>query len=145
MADVRFEIVIERPLDEVFAVLTDPEKTAAWSSSTEEERWLTPPPHGVGSRRVAVTRILGRLTENEAEVVAFEPDRSWTLRSVRGPAFETSAEFSEVATGTRVMWRWRFGRGSVSSRLMRPFVPLFRRRFDADLARLKEYMEQGTL
>jgi uncharacterized protein YndB with AHSA1/START domain len=49
MTEARAAIVIARPLEDVFAVLTDAEKTPAWSASAVEERWLTPPPVGVGS------------------------------------------------------------------------------------------------
>jgi len=42
VADARFSFTVARPLEEVFAVLTDPEKTPKWSAPAVEERWLTP-------------------------------------------------------------------------------------------------------
>jgi uncharacterized protein YndB with AHSA1/START domain len=140
---IDFDIIIDRSVDDVFAVLTDPERTPTWSASAEEERWITPPPHGLGSRRMAVTRSLGRRRENEAEVIAFEPGRAWTMRSVRGPAFEATARFGEVGTGTRVEWTWTFS--GAGGALMRVFAPVFRQRFGADLETLKEMMERGDL
>lgn len=145
MADVSFSTVIQRPLEEVFEVLTDPEATPRWSRSTVEEEWLTPPPRGVGSRRRAVGQAFGRRSVNVAEVVAFEPNRSWTLRSVQGPSFETSALFTPEDGGTRVDWTWSFA----FTGLLRPAGPLvaaiFGRAFARDLENLKSMMERGEL
>jgi uncharacterized membrane protein len=145
MAPIRIEVTIARPLDEVFAVLTDPTLTPRWSANAVSERWLTPPPHGVGSRREAVTRGLGRRMTNVAEVVAFEPGRSWTLRSVSGAAFEASASFAPEGEGTRVVWTWTLGRPGWQRLAMAPFGPMFRRTIAADLARLKSMLESGEL
>ena len=60
MADARFTFTISRPLEEVFAVLTDPEKTPKWSAPAVEEHWITPGPPTIGSRRLAVTQLMGR-------------------------------------------------------------------------------------
>ena len=86
MADGNATITIARPLDDVWAVLTDPEKSPIWSAPTIEEHWLTPPPHGLGSRRRAVNRGFGRTQTNDAEVTAYDPKRSWTMTSVVRPA-----------------------------------------------------------
>jgi hypothetical protein len=145
MAPIRFELTIARSLDDVFAVLTDPTLTPRWSANAVSERWLTPPPHGVGSRREAVTKGLGRRMTNVAEVVAFEPGRSWTLRSVSGPGFEASASFAPEGDGTRVVWTWWLGRSRWQRLAMTPVVPVFRRSLGADLARLKAMLESGEL
>ena len=47
MTEAHAAVVIARPLEAVFAVLTDAEQTPAWSASAVEERWLTPPPVGI--------------------------------------------------------------------------------------------------
>ena len=85
MAKAEVSVTIDRPLEDVFAVLTDVEKSATWSAPTVEEHWTTPGPVGVGSRRHAVTRYLGRRAENDAEVSEFEPNRKWTMCSLSGP------------------------------------------------------------
>ncbi len=145
MAEARATITIARPLDEVWAVLTDPEKSTVWSTPTIEEHWLTPPPHGLGSRRRAVNRAFGRTTTNDAEVTAYERGRSWTMTSVSGPRFVTTAVFEPVDGGTQVDFTWSLK----LSAGQRPFEPIFMRvfmgQFTKDLARLKELMESGRL
>jgi uncharacterized protein YndB with AHSA1/START domain len=138
-------IVIVRPLEDVFAVLTDPEKTPLWSAPAVEERWLTPPPIGVGSRRLAVTSGLGRRMENVAEVTAYEPGRGWTMASVSGPRFVARAAFATVDEGTRIDFTWTFALTG-AMRLAEPVVVwAFMRQFKQDLARLRSMMEGGRL
>lgn len=145
MGESQASVVIRRPLEDVWAVLTDAEKTPAWSASAVEEHWLTPPPHGVGSRRRAVTTGFGRRSTNDAEVTAYEPNRSWTMTSISGPRFVASAVFEAVDGGTRVDWTWLFDlQGPL--RLVQPIVVrAFAGQFAKDLARLKELMESGRL
>jgi|SRR5438105_3727907 len=145
MADARFTFTISRPLEEVFAVLTDPEKTPKWSAPAVEEHWITPGPPTIGSRRLAVTQLMGRRSQNVAEVTAFEPNRMWEMKSVSGPPLVVRAIFAPVDGGTQVDWTWSILlRGP-----MRPFGPivawLFGRLFAKDLVRLKRMMETGEL
>jgi uncharacterized protein YndB with AHSA1/START domain len=145
MAKAEVTATINRPIEDVFAVLTDPEKTATWSSNAVEEHWTTPGPVAVGSRRRAVTRFLGRRAENEAEVTQLEPNRKWTLRSVSGTPWEVSATFEPVEGGTRVDWIWSFGFGGLLKLLDPLMVGVLRRMSARDLARLKDMMERGAL
>ena len=145
MTEGHAAIVIARPLEDVFAVLTDPEKTPLWSAPAVEERWLTPPPIGVGSRRLAVTSGLGRRMENVAEVTAYEPGRGWTMTSVSGPRFVATAAFATVDEGTRIDFTWTFALTG-ASRLVEPVVVrVFMRQFKQDLASLRSMMESGRL
>lgn len=145
MAESRATITISRPIDDVWAVLTDPEKAPIWSTPTVEEHWLTPPPHGLGSRRRAVNRALGRTQTNDAEVTAYEPGRSWTMTSVSGPRFVATAAFEPVDGGTTVDFGWSFKFGA-GQRLLEPiFLRFFMGQFTKDLARLKDLMESGRL
>jgi uncharacterized protein YndB with AHSA1/START domain len=145
MAEAQLSVTIPRPLGEVFGVLTDPTNTPKWSAPAVEERWITPGPPTIGSRRLAVTQLMGRRTENIAEVTALEPNRLWEMRSVSGPPFVVRAIFAPVEGGTRVDWTWSFRLQGP----MRPFGPLvawvFGRVFAKDLVRLKRMMEMGEL
>jgi uncharacterized protein YndB with AHSA1/START domain len=72
-------ITIDRPIADVFGVITDVEQTGRWFPGDVEEHWTSPEPHGVGSTRHAVVTVLGRRTENDAVVTAYDPGvtRSW--------------------------------------------------------------------
>jgi len=145
MADARFSFTIARPLEEVFAVLTDPEKTPKWSAPAVEEHWTTPGPPTIGSRRLAVTQLMGRRSQNIAEVTAYEPNRMWEMKSVSGPRWVARAEFARTDGGTRVDWTWNFDlRGPM--RVVAPLVTwLVGRQLTKDFAQLKRMMETGEL
>jgi uncharacterized protein YndB with AHSA1/START domain len=66
-------ITIDRSVEDVFAVLTDVEKSGIWFPGDGEEHWTSRPPHGVGSTRHAVVRMRGRTTENDAVVTEYDP------------------------------------------------------------------------
>jgi uncharacterized protein YndB with AHSA1/START domain len=147
MAQLPLAITIDRPVADVFRVLTTPEDTPKWSSSAVEEALTSPGPVGVGSTRRAVVRSFGgRTTTNETIVTEFEPNRRVAMRTISAPVpFEAAWSFSAVAGGTRVDWTWSFG-FSGPLRLLAPvFGSYFRRTLQKDLDRLKWMMEAGEL
>jgi uncharacterized protein YndB with AHSA1/START domain len=147
MADVRVAVTIERPVADVFRVLSTPEITPRWSSNAIEEHTTTPGPPGIGSRRRAKVRRLGGGTlENEIEVTEFEPERRIAVKSIESIVpFTSSWTFTSVGEGTKVDWSWDFDLPA----WLRPFRWLIRmafaRGFQRDLARLKSMMESGEL
>jgi hypothetical protein len=136
-------ITIQRPIEDVFAVLTDVTLTGRWFPLRVEERWLTPPPHGVGSVRRARVTALGRFGENDAVVTAHEPPRLAAIRgtSPRSP-FEATLRFAPVDAGTRVDVE-------IEMRMPRPIAWLVGRWYggmwDRGLVNLKRMMEAGEL
>ena len=79
MASVVNSITIDRPIEDVFAVVTDVTKTGRWFPADVEEYWTTPPPHGVGSVRHAIVTVGGRRAENDATVTEFDPPHRGVL------------------------------------------------------------------
>lgn len=63
---VHSSIVINRPIGDVFAVLTNVENTGKWFPGDVKEWWTSPPPHGVGSTRRARVKMGLMSTENDA-------------------------------------------------------------------------------
>ena len=147
MAKVEFSIAIDRPVADVYRVLSTPELTPRWSTYAIEEHFTTPGPLALGSRRRAtVRRFGGGTTQNEIEVTAIEPGRRLAVRSVEAPVpFTSSWVFTPVDGGTTVDWTWDFALPG----WLRMFDPLmgafFARALRPDLARLKAMMEAGEL
>lgn len=137
---------IQRPINDVFAVLTDVTLTGRWYPAQVEEWWTTPPPHGIGSVRRARVRVLGRATENDAVVTAYDPPRHAALRGLsRSAPFEATLDFATVEDGTRVEVTTAFDlRGPM--RLIGPlFIGPYDRGWERGLANLKRMMESGEL
>jgi uncharacterized protein YndB with AHSA1/START domain len=137
--------VIRRPIAEVFAVLTDVERTSSWFPGDVREHWTSPPPHGVGSTRHASVRMLGRRSDNDAIVTAFDPPHRAEMRGTTpGMEFVAGLAFKEVDGGTRVDVKVDLpGRG-----LRRAVMPLFaawyERQWRRGLATLARTMESGA-
>jgi uncharacterized protein YndB with AHSA1/START domain len=146
-ASTTMTVTIARPVEDVFAVLSDVEKVARWSSNTIEETLLTPGPLRKGSRRRAVIRgFAGRTMENEAEMIEFEPNRRMVVKVLNAPVpAQIVIEFTPVDGGTRLDWT-----GIVSPRgILAPTAGLiarfYRLAFEKDLRNLKALMDSGKL
>ena len=139
-------IVIDRPIEDVFAVLTNVELTGRWFPARVVEWWTSPPPHGVGSTRRARVRVLGRATENDAVVTAYDPPRLAAMKGISTSApFEATLAFEPTPEGTRVDVATTFHlKGAM--RLIGPiFIGPYERGWDRGLATLKRMMEAGEL
>ncbi len=147
MTTAAMSVTINRPVADVFRVLTTPEDTPKWSSSAVEEQLTSPGPVGVGSTRRAVVRSFGgRTTTNEAIVTVFEPNRRVAMRTISAPVpFEAAWSFTALPDGTRVDWTWSFDLKGVARLFGPAFAVYFQRSLQGDLARLKQMMETGEL
>ncbi|HEU4671350.1 MAG TPA: SRPBCC family protein [Candidatus Limnocylindrales bacterium] len=142
----RHVVEIERPIEDVFAVLTDVTLTGRWYPGAVEEWWVTPPPVGVGSVRRARIRLLGRATENDAVVTEFRPPLLAAMKGMPPLApFEIELRLASIGGGTHVDVGSTFQlRGPI--RLIGPlFIDRYERGWDRGLANLKRMMEAGEL
>lgn len=140
----RFEgsFVIERPVEAVFAYLTDLQNDAAWRNEWVDASRLTDGPLGVGCRFRLVGSILGRRFDVDYETTEYEPNVRSAWKGTSGPMplnFERAFEPVEGGTRVRVVYE-----ASVPW-LLRPFTPLLgragRRALDGDLPALKAILE----
>src|SRR4029079_14454228 len=77
---VRSSIVINRPIEDVFAALTNVENTGEWFPRNVQEWWTSAPPHGVGSTRRARVKMGFLTTENAAVATVYEPPNRAVMR-----------------------------------------------------------------
>jgi uncharacterized protein YndB with AHSA1/START domain len=139
-------VEIQRPVDEVFAVLTDVTLTGRWYPAQVEEWWTTPPPHGVGSVRRARVTMMGRATENDAVVTEHDPPRRAAMKGISSIApFEVTLVFEPIEGGTRVDVVSTFHLSGVMRWVGPLFIGPYERGWDRGLANLKRMMEAGEL
>jgi uncharacterized membrane protein len=74
-------VEIDRPPEEVFAVISDFSRNPEWQKGMKSARWTSEPPARVGSTYEQVARFLGRDVVTIFEVTAHEPGRSVTIES----------------------------------------------------------------
>ena len=149
LAGIDCSVVIQRPVEDVFRVLTDPTQAPKWSKQSIEGELLTEGPPRVGSRRRAVVKgFAGRTMESVFEVTELEPPRAVALRQVSaswGGDGRTRYTFTPVDGGTRVDWHWDLQPGGVFRVLRGPMMAVMRPMFQGDLENLKRMMEAGEL
>ena len=146
MSSITNRITIRRPIEDVFAVLTDVEKTGLWFPGDVEEHWTSPPPHGLGSTRRAVVRMGGRLTENDAVVTEYDPPNRAAMKGIgAGAPFVATLSFARAADGTQVTVTTQFLFQGLMRVIGPPFAVWYARSWNRGLRTLKSMMEAGEL
>ena len=141
---MRFEhdVIIDRPPDAVFAVLTDPDRLAEWQPTTVEVRRSAAGPLSRGERFQEVHKAMGRRLESTFEVADYEPGRRFTLHAVDGPMLlDGHWDLAAADGGTRLHF---VGEGPVKGPMKLFEGPLSRsldKRFRGYHATLKRLVE----
>jgi uncharacterized protein YndB with AHSA1/START domain len=142
----RHVVEIKRPIEDVFAVLTDVTLTGRWYPAQVEEWWTTPPPHGVGSVRRARVLVMGRGVENEAVVTEHDPPHRAAMKGLSSSApFEVKLNVEPILGGTRVEVDSVFHLRGLMRVIGPMFVKNYERGWERGLASLKRMMEAGEL
>ncbi len=141
----RVSVLIERPLDEVFAFVEDARNRPRWDDSVETEELTSPEPIGVGSTVRTTLRSMGREYQYTWEVTEHLPPTRMTIESTSGPfpttlAFELGERDGASAVAFAVT-----GRPSGPLRLFEPLIARgTQKNLDRGFARLKQLLETGT-
>src|SRR5438874_1982836 len=101
MIKVETSIIINRPIEEVFAYVSDFRNAARWQAGVVEVRQTPESPTGKGTQVTFVRRFLGRKIEGISEVVEYEPPTKHTFQSTSGLPITVSRIFEPTAEGTK--------------------------------------------
>jgi uncharacterized protein YndB with AHSA1/START domain len=103
MVEVESSVLIDRPLPEVFAYVTNFENDPNWIKEAVESKKTSPGPVGVGTTFSNTVQFLGRRFENRFEVVEYEPNQKLVAKILSGPIlFEMTETFERVNGSTRL-------------------------------------------
>jgi uncharacterized membrane protein len=144
VVDVRTEIEIDRPRDEVAAYASNPDNAMAWYEHIKDVEWSTAKRLQVGSRIVFVARFLGRRIDYVYEVKALDPGERFVMATAEGPfPMETTYAWEDTEDGGTKMFLRNRGQPSGFSRITAPLlVGAMRRANRKDLKRLKAVLER---
>jgi uncharacterized membrane protein len=142
MGAFEMSIVINRPVEEVFAFLSNLENEVKWRREWIEARNTSEGPLGVGATFLLVSTFLGRRVEVVYEVTEYEPNRLTAWKAVSGPLPLTFRRiFERVEDGTRVTISYD-GEMRGLLKLMAPlFVSMGKRQLAGDIPKLKQVLE----
>lgn len=142
MIDRSDSITINRPVEEVFAYVTDTTNDPAWHTDILEVRKTSEGPVGMGTKWHLGFKPFMGVSEGTAEVVAFEPNRKEVQQAVAGPMQTTLTSLFEPADGgtkfTRRVQIKMSGWMRLMQPLMRMMVPKSNAGFVANLRRVLE-------
>ena len=145
MAKLEISTVINRPVEEVFAFLSNPENDPKWRSGIEVKK-TSEGPIGVGATYRTVVTALGRRIEGEIEFTEYEPNRGYAVKSKSGPfPVENGVTFERVEGGTRVTLTTVAEPGGFFKLAEPLLVSMVKRQFEADFVNLKDLMEAHAL
>ena len=146
MPKVEVGTTIDRPVEDVFAVVSNVEHNPRWSAATLEAEQTSPGPVGVGSTARVVIKLFGKRFESVSTITEFEPNRKLAAELKSGPfPFRGTWIFEPVDGGTRVTVNAEAESGGFFKLAEPLFVSMGKRQLQGDLANLKDLMEGGAL
>jgi uncharacterized protein YndB with AHSA1/START domain len=136
---------VKRPVDEVFAYLTDVDKQAEWSNAVLESHREGFGQVGKGTRYHTKIRILGRLVEGVAEVSDYQPNRRIEFTNLTGPMPYTWDVVVEASDGATLLT----GHGQAEPvgvfKIAAPVIRgAMKRQAENDFRTLKTILEEGS-
>jgi hypothetical protein len=115
------ELTVKRPVEQVFAWLTNAENQGKFDKSSIKMEVLTPLPWRAGTQFRELRDLGGRRTEVLSEVAELEPNHRFVIRSKTGSGWLGVWLFDPVADGTRLRWTGQLTMKGVG-RLLEPLI-----------------------
>ena len=145
MVSFQNSILINRPLDEVFALLSNAENETRWRSGEVAVKQTSNGPIGIDSTWTSVAQILGQRIENQMAFTEYEANWKYTVRSQSGPyPYENQVTFERVADFTMVCMRAEVEAGPFFKMGEPLLTSIVKRQTQDDLANLKNMMEANA-
>ncbi len=142
MPRIEGEIVINRPLEEVFDCVADERNEPRYNPRLRRVELVTPGPIGAGTRFRAETAMLGRAMSMDIEFITYErPRRLGSVTRMSTMNIHGALTFSPVPGGTRMRWSWDLRPRGVLKLLTPLIAGMGRRQEQAIWAGLKRYLE----
>ncbi len=140
---VEESVEINRPVEEVYQYVADPEHLPEWAGIIQEVQKEAPGPLTEGTRFTTVAKFLGRRFETPFEVTAHESPRLHSHKSTGGPIpQEVTLTFEETQGGGTRFTQVLEGEPGRFFRLAGPLLERAgRRQFRTDLENLKDLLE----
>ena len=142
MLEFENTIPIERPIDEVFAFLSDFENIPKWNYYVLEVRQLSESPIGIGTTYHQVRKT----DQQDFRIIEFEPNHTVAVKTLpqSSPSFERRFTLYEEGETTRIRDQWKLdtGRPALLERLARGRV---KSAVSENLTKLKELLQEGRV
>ena len=144
MINLDLGVLIDKPVKDVFAFITNPANMSKWNAAIVSMEQITPGAVGLGTKFKNVGEMMGRRIEGEMEVIAFEPDSKYGFQMNAGPMqINMTITFKTVGTGTKLSLNAQ-GNPAGVFKLAEPVMQgRVKSMMEENLARLKSVLEKG--
>lgn len=144
MSRIESRILIDRPVEEVFAYMTDLDTWLGWQSGVLEVKNGPEGPLEVGSTFTIVIKVMGRESEVNYKVTEFEKDKKVVDRSPGNLTIENTITFGRLQDGAEIN-RVAELTASGFARIFLPIVSrTFRKQIESSYNTLKELLESDA-
>jgi carbon monoxide dehydrogenase subunit G len=144
MINLDLGVLIDKPVKDVFAFITNPSNMSKWNSAVVSLEQVTPGNVGVGTKFKSVGEMLGRRIEGEMQVIAFEPDSKYGFQMNAGPVqVNVTLTFKTVGTGTKLSLNAQGNPGGLFKLAEGVLQGRVKTMMEENLARLKSQLEKG--
>ena len=145
MINLDLGTLIDKPVKDVFAFVTNPNNMSKWNSAVISMQQITPGAVGMGTKFKNVGEMLGRRIEGEMQVVAFEPDTKYGFQMNAGPMqVNVVLSFKTVGTGTKINLNAQGNPAGVFKLAEGVMQGRVKSMMEENLARLKSVLEKGV-
>ena len=103
MIKVEHSVVINRPVAEVFAFITDVANEPKWQDGVISAQATSAGAVSVGSEAIETRKFMGRYMKSKLKVTAYEANKKFGFKVVDGPVpFEINQSFEASGDGTKI-------------------------------------------
>ena len=146
MDGFELSVVINRPIEELFGILTNLENDLKWRREWVDARKTSQGPIGLGSRFSLFGKTFGKQIETVYETVEFEPNLIAAWKTVSGPLpLRFQRSFERVEDGTRFTIKYEAEVRGFFKLLMSLLARSVQRQHANDLQRVKALLEAREL
>ena len=142
MITIEHSVVINRPIEDVFAFLSNIENESQWQTGLVESAQTSQGPLGVGTTGREVRQFLGRRMESTYEITQYEQNRKLGFKTTSGPIpMEGGYTLESAEGGTKLDFLMQ-GEAGGFFKLAEPILArMVRRQIESDFGNLKDLLE----
>jgi uncharacterized membrane protein len=142
MVKHELNIVVQRPVSEVFDFVSDLTNGPQWQTGLFEVHNQTHGSLGVGSKFASVRKFLGRKVEGLVEIIEYEPNSKFVIKSASGTVpFEEQYLFEPTSNGTRLSTVIELHTSGLMGLAEPLIMGSLKREMDANFGDLKDILE----
>jgi uncharacterized membrane protein len=141
MVDIQIPVNIDRPVEEVYAYLSDLRRLPEWNTMVDEVVGFEPPVR-VGSTHQLKLRLLGRRIEADQEVTELEPNRRAVIKTGAPLSVTDTWTFESLGANQTRLTYATVGETKGFFKLADPIVArIVKKQMTAQMETLKELLE----